>query len=451
MGSKATSRPGPSGTLDRLYAEQPLTRRAALRRASGARFAALGIVAGAGLSACARPLLGVGLPTIVVRSEYLSQLAASLERSWATPGVRARLSVRPLARGAGTVGAYEATGDILDVTPGELRNMAARNFVALGPILTAQNFNAQTLMPNAVAAYRDGSALRGLPLIVGEWQFYTNPTALHKLGIRPPAAWTWRTMLHALDVAVAKGASATSVLVAGTGWGEYALWGALVLGLGGSLTSAGALDLSGAVAATTHLAAVARHAGWHPDPQSNPDNGPWWDFYLSGFSGAAGSALFAFLQPMRIYPGSVPPALAHLPTVAFPRLPVRPVVPAYRGSGLAISPDCRRPELAGAVLAWLYQPAQQRLLASRGWPPVVLPVARKVWPRVDAALPAFWAKFDPARYVDVFYLLTRGLPTNEFLLNQAVATACQAIYDGAPVRTELLALQRQLTRLIGHS
>ena len=70
---------------------------------------------------------------------------------------------------------------------------------------------------------------------------------------------------------------------------------------------------------------------------------------------------------------------------------------------------------------------------------------------MDAALPAFWAKFDPARYVDVFYLLTRGLPTNEVLLNQAVATACQAIYDGAPVRTELLALQRQLTRLIGHS
>lgn len=186
------------------------------------------------------------------------------------------------------------------------------------------------------------------------------------------------------------------------------------------------------MAATTRLVSVARGCGWHPDPESNCNNPHWSDFYTGGFLRSAGDALFAFLQPMRIYPGRVPPALRSLPTAAFPRMPARDVVPAY--SGLALSPYATDPELATQVLLWLYEPRQQRLLAAHGWLPVVEAVAQQVWPTLRGAMPPFWAKFDAPGYTDVQEQITAGRPTNPIALSIAVEDACQALYGGASRR-----------------
>ena len=362
---------------------------------------------------------------------------------WASSGIRGRLAIRPI-RGAGGIDAYEQTGDVLDISTEEIHNAAKRNFLDLTPLLSAQNFPVSSLLPSAVAGYRQGAALRGLPLVLGEWQFYVNAPRLHQLGIAQPASWTFANMVDALAVAVAKGSAPDAVLVAGTGWGDSALWGAFVQGLGGALTAGGSLDLSGAVAATTRLVSIARRYGWHPDPDSNPTNLQWMNFYGHGFAQAAESALFAFLQPMRIYPGSVPRALQNLATTPFPLMPARDVVPAYAGSGLALSPDTKQPELAASALVWLYRPEQQGILASNGWPPVVLPIAEATWPALQNAFPPYWAKFDAASYTDIFAELTAGQPTNAYLLDQTVAAACETMYAGADVAKELGQLQQKL-------
>ncbi len=107
-----------------------------------------------------------------------------------------------------------------------------------------------------------------------------------------------------------------------------------------------------------------------------------WDFYTHGFSGALRNALFAFLQPVRIYPGTVPQGLLRFTPSPFPLLPVRHVVPAYSGSGLAVSPYTKHLDLAVSALTWLYQPKQQAIIATRGWPPVVSSLLHTVWPAV---------------------------------------------------------------------
>jgi len=420
-----------------------LTRRSAL---------ALGLAAAGatGLSGCARPLAALTPPEIIVRSAYLAdaKVASQLRAAWTSSGIAARLNIAGPSY-ARTFEGDERSGDLLDVTPPEIHNVAKRNFLDLTPLLAAQNFPLASLLPSAVADYQEGSGLRALPLILGEWQFYVNTPLLHHLGLAVPAQWTWMDMVDALAVAVGRGSAPSSVLVGGTGWGHYALWGAFVLGLGGSLASGGHLDLTGAVAATTHLVSAARRYGWHPDQASNPSNVQWWDFYGHGFGLTDADALFSFLQPARIYPGRIAPGVSTLATVPFPRLPAGPVVPAYKGSGLGLSPYARHPDLAVEALLWLYRPAQQRILAEQGWPPVVVKVAEQIWPGLEGTLPDFWAKFDSAGYTDIFNLLTGGRPTNEFEVDLAVGAACQAMYVGADVAGELADLQQKLDPLVG--
>jgi len=414
------------------------------------RRAALGLAAGfaAALAGCSRPLPALAAPELVVRSEYLLQLKDRLRSQWGASGIRARLRIeQPPA--PGSVEAYEQSGDILDISTGEINNAAKQNFLDLRPLLTAQDFPLSSLLPSAVAAYAQGSALRALPLVLGEWQFYVNAPRLAELGVAVPARWEWQDVVNALAVAVGRGSVPSSVLVAGTGWGDPNLWGAFVQGLGGRLTAGGTVDLSGAVAATTELVHLARGYGWHPDADSNPANLQWGDFYSSGFAKTAASALFAFLQPMRIYPGMVPGALQRLPTTPFPLLPARDVVPAYSGSGLALSPYTTSPQLAAEALTWLYQPEQQQILATNGWPPVVLQLAEQSWPTLQDHFPGYWAKFDAAGYTDVSYELTGGRPANSFDLGQTVEEACAAMYGGADVATELGKLQEQLRGLTG--
>jgi ABC-type glycerol-3-phosphate transport system substrate-binding protein len=401
------------------------------------------------LAGCSAPLrrLAIGGPTVIVRSQYLFELKASLEEAWSRSGSRGHLVIeRP--GNASDMTNYEHTGDIVDIAPGEIYNNAAQNVLDLRPVLSEVNFPIGSLLPSAVDDYRQGSALRGLPLIVGEWQFYVNEPVVAALGIRASGRWTWSEMVDALAVAKTKKSGLSSGLIGGTGWGDVNLWGAFVQGLGGSLTSGGHLALSGAVAPTEKVVAVARSCGWQPNPWSNLQNRQWRDFYSGGFSNSATSAIFAFLQPARIYTSEVPTALRTLPTSPFPLMGSRDVVPAYSGSGLAISPFVAQPERVAEALIWFYAPEQQQLLADNGWPPVVTDIAMRVWPNLQDRFPSDWPKFDAGGYTDIVAQITGGRPVNSFDVEEAVANACQTMYQGGDIESTLLALESQLETII---
>lgn len=115
---------------------------------------------------------------------------------------------------------YGHTGDLLGISPGMVHNDAHPNFPDLRPLLSAPNLSPSALLSGAVADHQDGSVLRGLPRVVGEWQFYANPPLLGELGVASPPRWTWQAFVDALARAVGRGSAPSSVLVAGTGWGD---------------------------------------------------------------------------------------------------------------------------------------------------------------------------------------------------------------------------------------
>ena len=338
--------------------------------------------------------------------------------------------------------------DILEVAPDMLYNNAPKKFVDISPILKARNYPLGRLTPAAVLPYWVGSALCGLPLIIGEWQFYVNTKRLMAKHLVVEKAWTFEDMLATLAEAHG-GYRERNAVFAGTGWGNYGLWGAFVLGLGGTLSAGGRVHLSGAVDAATRLVDIARRYRWSPDAGSNPQNNGWWTFYQYGFSGQVENALFAFLQPMTVYPGWFTQGTMALVPTEFPRMPMGSVVPAYGGSGLAVSPYSRSADAAVDFMLWLYEDAQQRILAEEGWPPVIAGAAgTAIWSKVNGQLPAYWVKFSQNGYVDIASELSNGTGANVNQIQAYVAAACTDMYAGASVEGELGRLEKRLNALV---
>jgi ABC-type glycerol-3-phosphate transport system substrate-binding protein len=295
---------------------------------------------------------------------------------------------------------------------------------ALGPILRTANFNAKALLPGAVAAFADFKGnLAAFPLMLGEVQCYINQTALADMGLPTALPWTIERMETAVIVARQQNATSHSPLVVGCGWSDVNMWSAWVKALGGSVTwRVGGVDLRGSIEATRRLVSFAQVARWDPFPTFRSGT-PAGDFVQYGFARGAADALFAFTTPT--YFSGLPrsglnshvagsttlkPLLAGsgtLHTVPFPSSYGASPAPAVDAVGLVLTASSTRGALAAQFMSWLYEPAQQRLLAGIGFPPVVSdPDTQAYWIRLqgDSALTTGgW--FDPSRYWDVVPLM----------------------------------------------
>ena len=378
---------------------------------------------------------------MVVESSRLYPLRAALQRAWSESGKPYPLQFR--RQTIGTIDAYLQAGDVVEVAPSFINNLAKRTFVDLLPLLKGRNFSLESFLPGVLDTFRQGAALRGLPLILGEFQLYANRKRLAGLGMPAPVRWTWSQITDALDRAAVATPTSSAALLAGLGWGDYRLWGGLLLGLGATLRSGDHLDLPGGVPQMKQLVEWARRYHWDPNPVTNPTNATWGDFYDKGFAGAAGSAVFAFLPSYLVYGGGpYPPGVDPL---IFPLLPVRHVVPAWPSTGVGLSPYATSAERALDVVLWLWEPQQQSYFAAQGWPPATQGSATDQWAHVAADLPPSTPKFDAAGYLDVYAAITADRPSLEYPVAQAVAAACKRMYGGADVATEVSNLQQTLT------
>lgn len=276
------------------------------------------------------------------------------------------------------------TGDLLNVEDVRGPGTMSAQLLPLSPFLKAANFDATLLPPASLAPFTNANGdLLGLPLAAGEDQFFANTDLLQQHKLPAPDIWTWDLMLAAASALQPR----RGPLVAGQGWGQANWWGALVLGLGGTLLgNSGQIDLDGAVAPTLQILAAARQMGWNPKPAQNPD------FYGHGFARSASDLLFYFAPPTR---NAISPS-------PFPMLPRRTLVPGESPVGLGVSALSEQPELAGRVLLWFFEPGQQLLLSSlQGWPPVVQSATLDAeWQRVESTSPTV-PRFDGKAYFNL--------------------------------------------------
>ncbi len=367
------------------------------------------------------------LPPLVVAENVLYEARETVSRAWAHAFPRRPLRVIPqpttLVRGPnGTVlgysfapaKVYDHAGDVLGV---DSNTGADPNMVPLGPYLKDANFSLTSLVGSSTDVFlaANGEPV-ALPLGLSEIQFCVNHKALRNLGIPLPVQWSLNDMKAALDLALQRGPlTRTAPLIAGLTWVDVRLWGAFVLGLGGSLPGYGkpganvqsilrSINLSGAVAATGELLDFARRYQWAPPSSDNTIFVPA-SFPLRGFVGPFSNTLFAFMSPPN--PGPIPSAVVkeaflQLPASSFPLLGKRRVVPSWVTQALAVSPYSKQPRSAIDFILWLYQPTQQRMLADVGIPPVVNDQElRAYWSQARSIATGLAPAFDPDGFVDV--------------------------------------------------
>ena len=367
-------------------------------------------------------------PVINVSDETLYRVRGSVVEAWQASGGRPTLSLQPWAF-TQPQAAIEGDHDVFTIFGDR---PATWHVLDLTKSLRASNVDLSSLVPGALSMFADQHGIRALPFALSEWQFYVNAPALQALGLTPPATWTLDEVIAALAAASQKPRAIAPMI--GVGWGNVSLWGAMVLGMGGALdTQAGAVDLAGAVAPTKEMLGWPR-LGWNPTGK----------FWLPPFSGPrAQDGLFGFYGAWTV-DGTT--ALQGVPISPFPTLRARALVPSYLNTALGISARSQRPDEAASFLLWLYQPAQQQLLAAQGIPPVV----------TDPAVVAFWQQQQQQRkpstpiflmdeYVDVFARLPPGISSDRYqtLFNGAF----DRMVAGADVAAELHNLQNAINAL----
>jgi ABC-type glycerol-3-phosphate transport system substrate-binding protein len=281
---------------------------------------------------------------------------------------------------------YNRAGDIIGV-PSSVG--PDPDMVPLGPYLKGHNVSLDSFVGASAKAFLLDGTPFALPIALSEIQFAVNHSALRRLGFPAPASgWSVDTMAAAIKTAIRRngpyGPSSPPPIV-GITWADVRIWGAFVIGAGGSLpgylgnkdsTSVFRfIDLNGALTATETAVAFARECQWAP-----PQPPPWSifpdNFPQRGFTGPYTNSLFAFLPPAALGV-NVPVSLSRdlfvtLPSEHFPTLwGNRRVIPAWTTQGLSISPASRNKSAAADLLLWLYNPSQQRALASAGVPPVL--------------------------------------------------------------------------------
>lgn len=273
--------------------------------------------------------------------------------------------------------------------------------VDLTPYLHRANFDPGSLVPEALPpSARVCGKIVWMPLRLTEIQFYANDRLLRALHALPAGPWTLAHLVAALQAHAAAASLRAAPAVLGLGWGDLRLWGAFVVGLGGGFTRQGRLDLGAAAAATATLAGIGRRCGW-----SAGDSGDalLLEFERRGFSGArTGGSLFALLPP------GVP--VGGTAARAFPVLPRRAAVPAWQGTALFVQPHYAAPGHLVRFGLWLYQPAQQRLLAGAGVPPLLRDQGlRAFWHGLQGTRSGALERFSFSGYTDVAELLRQAL------------------------------------------
>ena len=406
-GAAFQARPGGSG--------RDLTRRALL----GATGAALLGAAGCrrpGARAASAPSAPRAAPasasaaawTLVVNANDLAQFSDVFQKAWAATAPAFEVSfIDPGPAGLSTLqdGGIPATGggDLLEVVDARMPLGKDLPLLPLRAYLQAGNLDMTQLLPGSLTPFTDSTGtLVGLPVVLSEIQFYVNTALLQASGFKEPGRWTWDDLLAAAGALPA----ATPPLVTGQGWATAPnIWGAMVIGLGGTLLGAhGQIDLSGAAGAAQQMLDGCRTLGW--DPGGTAGN-----LYADGFSGTEAGALFDFDQPWSAFSTGGPRcAMCQLSPRAFPSFGSRDIAPAWPPIGLGISAASKHPDQAAAFLQWLLQPAQQRLLVSSAVAPVLqAPDVVSFWNTALAGNPR-WPRFDPAAYFDLTTYLPPILP-----------------------------------------
>jgi|GEM_PF-2045201 len=436
----------------------------------------------------ARPAADATRATLVVAGPPWPDWTLALRHAWRTGGHAfdltfavpgscdpAALDLFPV-REVGVRDTNALSGSGLSVTAAGVRGTAYRNLSdALGPEIKLGNLRTAELVPDALQAFSDARGrLAAFPLALGELQFYTHGHAVAAAGGSPSAPWSWGAVERTVAAARAATPTGAAPLIVGWGWADVRLWTAAVSGFGGHIVwKQGAVDLSGAQAATVRLVALARAARWNPAPTFRPGT-PEYTFVRRGFTGAAGAALFAFASPPVLagvardgFDAAIAgqthlsaPGIGDAKAADFPAFPGANPWPAVDPVGLATTQSSRHVPEAVAFMAWYYAPAQQALLARLGYPPMVTtPSVQAAWTR---AQPGAATRFDGNRYFDV----VPTLPASTFgawsaePLTMAVqrlgphaypdfVVACRRMYGGADVAATLKDLQTGLNTVAG--
>ena len=295
------------------------------------------------------------------------------------------------------------------------------------------------MLPSALSAFTYAGQVFGLPLTVAPAAVMWHPKTFAAAGLQPPAPdWTLRdflTVCAALQGLVESGRVAGLRCVlppfVGTGvvrftgstpsampvfgaFGLYAqdfLWAAFVQGFGGTLFRDGAFDLTtpAAVEGIDQLTRIAREFGG-PTRLLNHN----YDAQTAMVQPATGYAMRFGIHSLFARAFDTGPAdpwsLAKYRWAAFPRLPVRDVIPAnFQGVEAAYHP---RPPMApqggmtrddlGALarfLLWLYEAPQQSALRSVGLAPVTADAATQdaFWLQPPHGTRMDWRRFTDYR------------------------------------------------------
>ncbi len=389
---------------------------------------------GAGLAGCASaPAVGTKAKRMRIFSPSLYGARHALLVAWRrdgapfpvefVPGISVSIANQPFASGE----MPPPHADVVEVSQGGM--------VDLHPYLKGANLDLGRLLPQVVARFTAAcGAVTALPVGMREVQFYVNDSLLRKLKVGRTRPWSFSAVIAALAAHRASTTLRAGPPLVGLGWGDLNLWGALVLGLGGALARNGALDFVAAATATANLASIGTRYGWSAGPSANA---VLFDFERHGFKGSrSASCVFAFMPPGV-------PAGTERPE-PFPTLPRMPAVPAWHTTGLAAQPHSHQAAALVRFMGWLYAPAQQRLLATLGLPPVLAAQAlRDFWHRGQGKLPAAAARFQFRGYTDVPYQIRQALHAPGMFLSQTPASLTR-IGAGANAAAALARWQRTL-------
>lgn len=138
----------------------------------------------------------------------------------------------------------------------------------------------------------------------------------------------------------------------------------------------------------------------------------------------------------------------------FPKLPVQQLVPSMRLLwGMGLSKASAHPQEAIDFILWLYREAQQKLLASLGFPPVILnPTLQEFWQAAQRSHADAFPFFNYDGFVDIPALVPpsvvacgaglRSVDNYEFDLIKSLIS----IYQGASAQTVLSTLQTKFIK-----
>lgn len=394
---------------------------------------------------CAAPGIGSGprrsitRKHLVVVSNSILPIATELARAWDAGHPSSQLVVLsqtgPAPRYVMPSPNY-AHADVGEQWGDGMEISGLKPYLSIRQLVRQANFNLSVLPPSGVHAFEFAGDLFGLPLMTAPLILLVNTAILRKVGIAHPsnASWTLGEIQSAVAAARAsKAVPSSASLIVGLPWTDVRIWGAFVLGLGGSLTDArGTLDFAGSpcIKATQVLAGLATAAKW---------SGVQLTF--------APDALFT-IQNYPCLPRSM---RTPIPGTRFPVLPNNPVIPAYETNGLTVPVHCQQPTLATEFILWLYEPNQQRLLMSAGVPPIVTnqPALQAEWARTAPDGQRLAALLNPGQTVDILGLLPQGGYAGPQTYNSVLGTSLSGVTpDLVSVRSALTNAQSKLSLIV---